>query len=250
MSSLKKLKIKPESQVDLSAFDPADTSLAPGKKDETNTESDELVERLVELQELLFAEHKHKLLVVLQGMDTSGKDGTVRHVTRGVNPSSCRVVSFKKPAEPELEHDFLWRIHPHVPGAGEIVIFNRSHYEDILVVRVHDLVPEKIWKKRYDEINDFERLLAESGTTILKFFLHVSKDEQRERLQERLDDPTKRWKFQHGDLEERKLWDEYVKAYEAVLEKTSTEWAPWIVVPANKKWFRNWVVAKSIVDTL
>jgi PPK2 family polyphosphate:nucleotide phosphotransferase len=247
---LRKLKIKPSSSVDLSAFDSADTSLAPGKKDETNAKSDELGERLVDLQELLFADHTHKLLVVLQGMDTSGKDGTVRHVMRGVSPQACRAVSFKKPTEPEVEHDFLWRIHAQVPAAGEIVIFNRSHYEDVLVVRVHELVPEKIWRKRYDQINDFERMLCESGTTILKFFLHISRDEQRERLQARLDDPSKRWKFQHGDIEERKLWDDYTKAYEAVLEKTSTDWAPWIVVPSDKKWFRNWVVAKTIVDTL
>src|SRR5579872_1900124 len=219
--SLKKLKIRPESPVDLSKLDPADTSLASGKKDETNEESEKLSERLVDLQELLFAEHKHKLLVVLQGMDTSGKDGTVRHVMRGVSPQACRAVSFKQPTEPEVEHDFLWRIHAHVPGAGEIAIFNRSHYEDVLVVRVHDLVPEKIWRKRYDQINDFERMLSESGTTILKFFLHISRDEQRERLQARLDDQTKRWKFQHGDIEERKLWNHYTKAYEAALEKTS-----------------------------
>jgi PPK2 family polyphosphate:nucleotide phosphotransferase len=248
--SLKKLQIKPGSSAHLSSIDPADTSLAPGKKDETNAQSDKLCDRLVDLQELLFAEHKHKLLVVLQGMDTSGKDGTVRHVMRGVSPQACRAVSFKKPTEPEVEHDFLWRIHAQVPAAGEIVIFNRSHYEDVLVVRVHELVPEKIWRKRYDQINDFERTLSESGTTILKFFLHISRDEQRQRLQARLDDPTKRWKFQHGDIEERKLWDDYTKAYEAVLEKTSTDWAPWIVVPSDKKWVRNWVVAKTIIDTL
>lgn len=247
---LKKLKIKAGSPVDLSKFDPSDTSLASGKKDETNAKSEKLSERLVDLQELLFAEHKHKLLVVLQGMDTSGKDGTVRHVMRGLSPQACRAVSFKKPTEPEAEHDFLWRIHAQVPAAGEIVIFNRSHYEDVLIVRVHELVPEKIWRKRYDQINDFERMLSESGTTILKFFLHISRDEQRERLQARLDDPTKRWKFQHGDLEERKLWDDYTKAYEDAMEKTSTDWAPWIVVPADKKWFRNWVVARTIVDTL
>ena len=247
---MEKLRVKPGSRVKLKDWDPSDTSLAPGDKDETNAKCDKLEDKIVDLQELLFAEHKHKLLVVLQGMDTSGKDGTVRHVMRGVSPQSVRAVSFKKPLPPELDHDFLWRVHPHVPGTGEIVIFNRSHYEDVLVVRVHQLVHDKVWKKRYEQINDFERILAESGTTILKFFLHISKDEQRARLQARLDDPTKRWKFQHGDIEERKLWDHYMKAYEDALEKTSTEWAPWTIVPADKKWFRNYVVAKTIVKTL
>ncbi len=188
--------------------------------------------------------------VVLQGMDTSGKDGSVRHVMRGVSPQSVRAVSFKKPTEIELAHDFLWRVHAQVPAAGEIAIFNRSHYEDVLVVRVHSLVPEPVWRKRYAQIRDFERMLAETGTTILKFFLHIGKEEQRERLEARIKDPTKRWKFQHGDLEERKLWGEYTKAYEDALEETSSGDAPWIIVPANKKWFRNYVVAKTIVETL
>jgi PPK2 family polyphosphate:nucleotide phosphotransferase len=247
---MKKLQVKPGDKVDLRKFDPDDTSLAPGDKEETNAKSDKLCEKLAGLQELLFAEHKHKLLIVLQGMDTSGKDGTVRHVMRGVSPQSVRAVSFKKPTQPELEHDFLWRVHAQIPATGEIVIFNRSHYEDVLVVRVHELAPEKIWRKRYGQINDFEKMLTESGTTILKFFLHISKDEQRQRLQARIDDPTKRWKFQHGDIEERKLWDHYQKAYEDALEKCSTEWAPWTIVPSDKKWFRNYVVAKTVVDTL
>jgi PPK2 family polyphosphate:nucleotide phosphotransferase len=247
---VKKLRIKPGQKVDLRDFDPDDASLAPGNKEETNAKSEKLCQRLGDLQELLFAEHKHKLLVVLQGMDTSGKDSTVRHVMRGVSPQSVRAVSFKKPTQVELEHDFLWRVHSQVPGSGEIVIFNRSHYEDVLIVRVHKLVPEKVWKKRYGQINDFECMLAENGTTILKFFLHISEDEQRKRLQQRIDDPTKRWKFQHGDIEERALWDDYMKAYQNALEKTSTAWAPWTIVPANKKWFRNYVVAKTIADTL
>jgi PPK2 family polyphosphate:nucleotide phosphotransferase len=247
---MKKLQVKPGDKLDVRKFDPDDTSLAPGDKEETVGNSDKLCGKLANLQELLFAEHKHKLLVVLQGMDTSGKDGTVRHVMRGVSPQSVRAVSFKKPTQPELEHDFLWRVHAQVPANGEIVIFNRSHYEDVLVVRVHELVPEKVWRERYGQINDFEKMLAESGTTILKFFLHISKEEQRERLQARIDDPTKRWKFQHGDIEERLLWDDYQKAYEDALEKTSTEWALWTVVPSNKKWFRNYVVAKTIVDAL
>jgi PPK2 family polyphosphate:nucleotide phosphotransferase len=247
---MKKLQVKPGDKVDLRKFDPDDTSLAPGDKEETIAKGDKLCGKLADLQELLFAEHKHKLLIVLQGMDTSGKDGTVRHVMRGVSPQSVRAVSFKKPLQVELDHDFLWRIHAQVPASGEIAIFNRSHYEDVLVVRVHELVPEKLWRKRYGHINDFEKMLTESGTTILKFFLHISKDEQRERLQARIDDPTKRWKFQHGDIDERKLWDDYQKAYEDALEKTSTEWAPWTIVPSDKKWFRNYVVAKTVVDTL
>jgi PPK2 family polyphosphate:nucleotide phosphotransferase len=247
---MKKLRVKPGEKVDLRKFDPADTSLAPGDKEETNGKSDKLCDKLSGLQELLYADHQHKLLIVLQGMDTSGKDGTVRHVMRGVSPQSVRAASFKKPTQVELEHDFLWRVHAQVPDSGEIVIFNRSHYEDVLVVRVHALVPEKIWRKRYGHINDFEKMLSDSGTTILKFFLNISKDEQRERLQSRIDDPTKRWKFQHGDIDERKLWDDYQKAYEDALEKTSTEWAPWTIVPSDKKWFRNYVVAKTVVDTL
>src|SRR6266852_4200622 len=222
---MSKLRIKPGAKVDLRDFDPDDTSIAPGDKEECIAKSERLAVRLGELQELLFAEHKHKLLIVLQGMDTSGKDGTVRHVMNGVSPQSVRVTSFKKPAEQEADHDYLWRVHAAAPGKGEIAIFNRSHYEEVLIVRVHELVPEKVWKKRYGEIRDFEEMLAENGVTILKFFLHISRDEQRRRLQARLDDPTKRWKFQHGDIEERKLWDEYQRAYEDAIGKTSTKHA-------------------------
>jgi PPK2 family polyphosphate:nucleotide phosphotransferase len=250
MASIDSLRVSPGTKVRLADFDPDDTSLAPGDKKKTAEESDALVERIAELQELLHAEHRRKLLVVLQGMDTSGKDGTIRHVMRGVSPQGVRVTSFKKPTEVELDHDFLWRVHAATPGSGEIAIFNRSHYEDVLVVRVHDLVPPAVWKKRYDQINAFEETLAEGGTIILKFFLHISPEEQRERLQARLDDPTKRWKFEHGDLEERKLWDQYQRAYEAALRKTSTALAPWIIVPANRKWYRNWVVAGAIVEAL
>ena len=209
-----------------------------------------LNERLEELQELLWAESKHRVLVVLQAMDTGGKDGTIRHVFDGVNPQGVKVASFKKPTSRELAHDYLWRVHPHTPGSGEIVIFNRSHYEDVLVVRVHDLVPRKVWKRRYEQINDFERLLAEEGTTILKFFLHISKEEQKERLQARLDEPHKNWKFSKGDLAERALWDDYQKAYEDVLSKTSTEAAPWYVIPGDQKWFRNLLISQILVDTL
>jgi PPK2 family polyphosphate:nucleotide phosphotransferase len=231
-------------------YDPDDTSLIKGGKTEGQKKLLKQVEKLDELQELLAAERKHKVLIVLQGMDTSGKDGTIRHVMGGFDPQGVRVVSFKKPTEEELDHDFLWRIHKQVPGRGEVVIFNRSHYEDVLVVRVRELVPKKVWSRRYDEINDFERMLAGSGTLILKFFLHISAAEQKNRLEERVEDPTKRWKFAHGDLEERKLWNDYQKAYEDAIRKTSTEWAPWYVVPANAKWYRNWVVGSIVVDAL
>ena len=246
----KHFRIDDPDSFDLDKFDPDDTSGGPSSKDEARAAADEMHERLAELQELLFAGHAHKLLVVLQGMDTSGKDGTVRHVMHGVSPANVRVISFKKPSSAELDHDYLWRVHPHVPGNGDIVIFNRSHYEDVLIVRVHDLVPAEVWKQRYAQINEFERMLSENGVTILKFFLHISRKEQRERLQARLDDPTKRWKFQHGDLEERELWDEYKKAYEDAVRKTSTHWAPWYVIPANRKWFRDYVVADILIKTL
>jgi PPK2 family polyphosphate:nucleotide phosphotransferase len=210
----------------------------------------DLTNRLETLQELLYAQAKHKILIVLQAMDAGGKDGTIRHVFEGVNPQGVKVAGFKVPTPQELAHDYLWRIHQHTPGNGEIVIFNRSHYEDVLVVRVHELVPPSVWRKRYAQINDFERMLVEEGTTVLKFFLHISPDEQKERLQARLDDPTKHWKFSSGDLKERKRWPDYVKAYEAVLSRTSTEWAPWHIVPANRKWYRNLVIATTIVETL
>ena len=188
--------------------------------------------------------------MVLQAIDTGGKDGTIRHVFDGTNPQGVKVASFKRPTPVELAHDFLWRVERQTPGNGEIAIFNRSHYEDVLVVRVHGLVPEERWRRRYDHINDFERRLADEGTTILKFFLHISKEEQRERLQARLDEPHKRWKFSRGDLKERALWDDYQAAYEAVLSRTSTEWAPWYVVPADRKWYRNLVISSALVDTL
>jgi PPK2 family polyphosphate:nucleotide phosphotransferase len=226
------------------------SSLAPGNKAATQAATAKLVARLGELQELLYAGHQHKVLILLQGMDTSGKDGTVRKVLRDTSPQGVRVVSFKRPSEVELDHDYLWRVHANVPVRGELAVFNRSHYEDVLVVRVHSLVPKAVWSKRYEQINAFERMLADEGTIILKFFLHISRDEQRERLQARLDDPTKRWKFEHGDLAERKLWDDYMRAYEDVLAKTSTEWAPWHIVPADKKYVRDFVVARTIVDAL
>jgi PPK2 family polyphosphate:nucleotide phosphotransferase len=235
-------RVAPGSKVHLDSIDPDGTPLIDDKA-AAKEKSLKTLERLSDLQELLYAQRRHKVLIVLQGMDTSGKDGTVRHVMGGFNPAGVRVVSFKKPTQLELDHDFLWRVHAVVPGSGEVAAFNRSHYEDVLIVRVHGLVPEEQWKKRYDRINEFEKLLAENGTLVLKFFLHISRDEQRKRLQERIDDPAKHWKFQHGDIEERKLWDDYTAAYEDALEKTSTKWAPWYIVPANAKWYRNFVVS-------
>ena len=242
-------RVEPGSKVHMGDFDPGATPLIDDRE-EAKKENPEVQKRLAELQELLFADHRYKLLVILQGMDTSGKDGTVRHVMSGFNPQSVRVVSFKKPTQEELDHDFLWRVHPKMPGCGEVTVFNRSHYEDVLVVRVHGLVPEDVWRKRYDQINEFERMLAENGTTILKFFLNISAEEQRERLQARIDDPKKHWKFQHGDIEERTLWPEYMRAYDDVLEKTSTKWAPWYVVPADRKWYRDFVVGRVIVEAM
>jgi PPK2 family polyphosphate:nucleotide phosphotransferase len=247
---MNKYRVRPGQGVDLDDYDPNDTHLVPGGKEEARKNNSAIQARLAQLQELLYAGHEWKLLIVLQGMDTSGKDGTIRHVMGGFNPSGTRVASFRKPTIDELDHDYLWRVHRQVPAKGEVVVFNRSHYEDVLVVRVHTLVPQAVWKRRYDQIRCFEQSLSEEGCIILKFFLHISKDEQRKRLQARLDDPTKRWKFQRGDLEERALWSDYRKAYEAALSKTSTEEAPWYVVPANQKWYRNYIVGSVIVDAL
>ena len=221
-----------------------------GGKEEGLAEVAKLNKELDALQELLYAEHKHKVLIVLQAMDTGGKDGAIQHVFDGVNPQGVRVARFDVPTQEELDHDYLWRVHKVMPANGEIVIFNRSHYEDVLVVRVHNLVPPKVWKKRFGQINHFEHYLADNGTTILKFFLHIDKDEQKKRLQARLDDPAKHWKFRLGDLAERKLWSEYMQAYEDVLSKTSTEYAPWFIVPSNRKWVRDLVISSVLVDTL
>jgi PPK2 family polyphosphate:nucleotide phosphotransferase len=210
----------------------------------------ELNQRLLERQELLYADGRHKFLVVLQALDAGGKDGTVRNVFRGVNPSGVRVASFKKPSDHELAHDYLWRIHQHAPANGEMVIFNRSHYEDVLVVRVLGLVPDERWRRRYKHIKHFERMLADEGTTIVKLFLNITKDEQRKRLQSRLDDPTKNWKFEMVDLENRKHWDAYQEAFEEAIARTATGFAPWYVVPADKKWFRNLVISEILVQTL
>jgi PPK2 family polyphosphate:nucleotide phosphotransferase len=219
-------------------------------KSEAKKETGRLNEHLQDLQDLLWAEHQHRVLLVLQGMDASGKDSAVRHVFAGVNPAGVKVISFKAPTPEELAHDYLWRIHRHVPGDGEIAVFNRSHYEDVGVVRVKQLVPESVWRPRFEQINAFEKMLAEEGTIILKFFLHISKDEQRKQLQERLDDPTKRWKFNPGDLAERARWDDYMAAYGEAISTTSTPWAPWYVVPTNHRWYRDYVLSSVIVATL
>jgi PPK2 family polyphosphate:nucleotide phosphotransferase len=247
---MKRYRIKPRQKIDLGEFDPADSKLFEGGKELALTELLKITKELDTLQELLYAEHRHKILVVLQAMDTGGKDGTIRRVFEGVNPQGVRVASFKVPTPIEMDHDYLWRIHQAMPGCGEMVIFNRSHYEDVLVVRVHELIPPAEWKRRCKQINAFEKMLSEEGTTILKFFLHISPDEQKKRLHDRLKDETKQWKFNPGDLKERQLWKKYTKAYEDVLSLTSTEYAPWYVVPSDRKWYRDWVVATTIVDTL
>ena len=242
--------VEPGTPLDLSGHDPRDQALFDGDKGAGREATKELNKRLEALQELLYAEGRHKVLIVLQAMDAGGKDGTIRHVFDGTNPQGVKVASFKKPTARELAHDYLWRVHRHTPGNGEIAIFNRSHYEDVLVVRVHNYVPPERWQRRYRHIVEFERLLAEEGTTILKFFLRISKEEQKERFQARLDEPHKRWKFAKGDLGERKLWDDYMRAFEVALSETSKPWAPWYVVPADRKWYRNLVISKVLVETL
>ncbi|HEX5148830.1 MAG TPA: polyphosphate kinase 2 family protein [Candidatus Limnocylindrales bacterium] len=242
------LIVRAGTRVRLHGLDPGDTHGFDRDQAERATESQ--LERLVDLQDRLWAEGKRAVLVVLQGIDTAGKDGVIRKVMTAFNPQGCPVTSFKVPSPEELAHDYLWRVHQHVPKKGEIGIFNRSHYEEVLVVRVHGLVPKRDWSKRYDQINAFERMLTETGTTIVKFFLSIDSDEQRERFQARYDDPTKRWKFSMGDLEERKLWDDYQAAFEDALTRTSTDWAPWYVIPANHKWFRDLAVATILADTI
>ncbi len=240
--------VKPGAKVQLTDDNAADDREPRG--DAAEEQLKPLIDRLVELQVALYAESKQALLVVFQGRDASGKDGLTRKVFGPLNSQGCVVSNFKKPTEYEMARDYLWRIHQHVPPKGTIGIFNRSHYEDVLVVRVHDLVPKAVWSRRYSQINEFEHMLAENGVTILKFFLHISRDEQKERLLERIHDPLKNWKFQVGDLAERKRWDDYTEAYEDVLEKCSTEWAPWYVVPADRKSTRNLLVAQVAVEAL
>jgi len=246
----KRWRIAPGEAVDLAKLDTGSTKGAPGDEEATEATFPELWADLHDLQERLFAESKRSLLVVLQAMDAGGKDGTIEHVFKGMNPQGVRVASFKVPSEEERAHDFLWRIHQQVPRAGEIGVFNRSHYEDVLVVRVHDIVPKEVWKARYEHIRAFEQGLVDGGTTIVKLYLHISKDEQAERLQARLDDPSKHWKFRVGDLAERERWDDYRAAFEDAIAKTSTAEAPWYVVPADHKWYRNWAVLRILTETL
>jgi PPK2 family polyphosphate:nucleotide phosphotransferase len=242
------LRVVPGARLDLAKIDPGDTHGIDRERGKPMV--DGLLDRLTELQERLWAEQQRSVLVVLQGIDAAGKDGTIRKVMTAFNPQGCPVSSFKVPSTEELAHDFLWRIHKRVPARGEVGIFNRSQYEDVLVVRVHQLVPKEVWHARYDQIVAFEDHLSANRTTVVKFFLYIDKDEQRERFQARYDDPTKRWKFALGDLEERKFWDDYIAAYEDALSKTSTKAAPWYVIPANHKWFRDLAVASILASTL
>jgi PPK2 family polyphosphate:nucleotide phosphotransferase len=239
---------EPGSKVKLKQFDPDEHG--DYDKQRAVAETVENQKRIEELQQRLYAQGAQALLIVLQAMDTGGKDGTIRKVFEGVNPQGVQVTSFKAPTADELAHDFLWRVHRYTPPKGYIGIFNRSHYEDVLIVRVNKLVPKKVWEARYDHINNFERLLAESGTRILKFYLHISKDEQKERLQSRLDNPDKNWKFAAADLAVRERWDDYMDAYQDAITRCNTDYAPWYIIPANHKWFRDLVVSRVIADTL
>jgi PPK2 family polyphosphate:nucleotide phosphotransferase len=243
------LSVSPGTEVRLADFDAGYTGGIKSKK-QAREELDENIAVLADMGYRLYAENRRALLLVLQGMDTAGKDGTIRHVMRGFNPQSCRVKSFKQPSIEELDHDFLWRIVRATPPKGHIGIFNRSHYEDVLVVRVHNLVPEEEWNTRYERINNLEKLLTSGGTILVKVFLHISKEEQRRRLQERLDDPTKRWKFSRADLEERGFWDDYQRAYEVALSRCNTKCAPWYIVPANRRWYRDLLVSRILRKTL
>lgn len=240
--------IEPGSKVDLTKINPDEH--ANLEKEDAHNQLEELGKEMAELQELLFAAGQNGLLIVLQGRDTAGKDGSIRKILQFVNVQSTKVVPFKVPTPEELAHDFLWRVHEHTPGKGGVTIFNRSHYEDVLVVRVHELAPEKVWQGRYEHINNFERLLVDSGTIVLKFMLHISKEEQEQRLLEREAEAEKAWKLSVGDWKEREFWDQYTQAYEDALQKCSTEYAPWRVVPADKKWFRDLAITEAIVEAL
>ena len=242
-------RVEPGEDIALGDVDPADT----GSYDDPSEAREELaglVDHIADLQARLYAEEQRSVLVVLQGIDAAGKDSTAAHVFRGTNPQGVRVYTFKEPSNEESAHDFLWRYHAHTPAKGMIHVFNRSHYEDVLIARVRSLVPESVWSKRYDEINRFEREVTASGTTVVKICLHISFNEQRKRLLKRLMDPTKRWKFNPRDLDERELWPEYQVAYDAALFRCSSDHAPWYVVPANKKWYRNWAITRILIETL
>lgn len=248
---IEKYIAKPGHKVNLAETDPSATSYQKGSsRDDVKGRLKDLNKRLEELQNTLWAQKKHRVLLVLQAMDAGGKDGSIRKVFTGVNPAGVRVESFGKPSKNELSRDYLWRCHQVVPTDGEIVIFNRSHYEDVLAVRVLELKPEEVWRKRYQHINDFERMLSDEGTTVVKVFLHISPKEQKRRLQRRLDEPTKNWKFKSADLEQRQLWHEHQEAFEEAISQTSTERAPWYVIPADNKWYRDVVMSEIMVQTL
>jgi PPK2 family polyphosphate:nucleotide phosphotransferase len=249
LADFARYRVEPGESFSLAEHDPADTG-GLGGPDDVESEYDALRERIAGLQERLHAEEERSLLIVLQGIDAAGKDGTVKHVLRGTNPSGVTVRSFKEPSSEEGAHDFLWRYHHATPADGMIGVFNRSHYEDVLVVRVKDLAPEELWRSRYDSINDFERMLVREGTTILKFLLHISKEEQLEKFRERLARPDKYFKWSDNDIKERKRWDDYQQAYEDAVNATSTAWAPWYVVPADNRWYRNYVIARILAGTL
>ena len=249
--ALERYWIKPGAKMDFGNFDSSEKSLFQGGgKDEFEPQFDELQYQLQTLQKKLYAQNKHRVLVVMQAMDTGGKDGCIKHVFSRIDPQGIHVRSFKKPTEEELAHDFLWRVHSKVPTRGQLVIFNRSHYEDIVAVRVKKIFPDEVWKRRQRHVIEFERMLAEEGTTIVKIFLHISKAEQKRRLESRLENPAKHWKINPDDLADRARWDEFMSAYEDVITKTSTEHAPWYVVPADRKWYRNLCVARIMLDTL
>jgi PPK2 family polyphosphate:nucleotide phosphotransferase len=250
-SWVEKYMVRAGAGVDLAKhYSSDDKSAFDGDKEAGKKQLKAVNERLSELHGMLYAEGKHNLLIILQAMDTGGKDGTIKNAFEGFDPIGVRVVSYKKPTEEELSHDYLWRVHKNVPAKGEVAIFNRSHYEDVLVVAVHNYVAPEVWNKRYQHINDFERMLTDEGTTILKFFLNISKDEQKQRLEERIADPSKRWKFKKDDLKERKFWDDYMRAYETAISKTSTDYAPWFIIPGNSNWYRNLAVSSITAATL
>ncbi|MGB6987053.1 MAG: polyphosphate kinase 2 family protein [Candidatus Aquilonibacter sp.] len=247
MTYTEQFRVKPGERVDLERID---AGFKDGDKAAAADQMEHDIERLCELQYLLYAGRKHALLIIVQGLDAAGKDGTIKHVFSGVDPQGARVHSFKEPTAVELAHDFLWRVHAQTPALGDIMIFNRSHYEDVLIVRVHNLVPKDVWSKRYDLINDFERNLTDANTTILKFFLHMSPQEQLKRFKARLDDPQRQWKISIADYTERAYFPQYTEAYKEVLERTSTPRAPWFIIPSDHKWFRNLVVSKIVVEAL
>lgn len=249
MNDGKRFLVKPGAKVRLDKIDPADTG-GHGSRDQAQAEIQRHVERMDALQYLLYANAAQSLLVILQALDAAGKDGVIRHLFTGMNPQGTRVAAFKQPTPLEAAHDFLWRAHRQVPAKGEVMIFNRSHYEDVLVVRVHQLVPQSVWSERYAQIVDFERTLAANGTRILKFFLHISREEQLARFRQRLEDPARQWKISESDYSERALWADYVEAYQEALERTSTEQAPWYIIPSDHKWFRNLAISRIVADTL